>query len=113
MIPKIIHQTWKNEKIPKKWKKAVKSCKFEGYTYILWTDKKMDKFVEKYYPDFYDFYSSYKYVIQKCDAFRYLVLYKFGGIYLDMDLLCKTKNLDISKNDNFQLSPTEQYYSIS
>ena len=93
MIPKIIHQTWKNETIPERWKDAVDSCKkiHKGYRYILWTDKMMRKFVQKFYPDFYPIYRNYSYNIQRCDAFRYLVLYKYGGIYLDLDTVCKKK----------------------
>jgi mannosyltransferase OCH1-like enzyme len=95
MIPKIIHQTWKNKDIPPEWQDAVDSCKKinKGYKYILWTDKSMDDFVKKYYPSFYKIYKSYEHNIQRCDAFRYLVLYKYGGIYLDMDIKCN-KNLN-------------------
>lgn len=48
MIPKIIHQTWKTNKIPDEWKDAVKTCKSinTDFKYILWTDKTMDKFVK-------------------------------------------------------------------
>ena len=93
MIPQIIHQTWKNEIIPANWESAVKSCKqiYSNYDHKLWTDKLMDEFVKNEYPDFYNIYKSYKYHIQRCDAFRYLVLYKFGGIYLDMDIICRKK----------------------
>ena len=75
MIPKIIHQTWKSKNIPDKWKDAVESCKTinKGFKYLLWTTETMDKFVKKYYPDFYKTYKSYRYNIQRCDVFRYLV----------------------------------------
>ena len=101
MIPKIIHQTWKTEKIPERWKDAVDSCKkiHKGYRYILWTDKMMRKFVQKFYPDFYPTYQNYSHNIQRCDAFRYLVLYKYGGIYLDMDLVCEKKLNDLLHYD--------------
>jgi len=93
MIPKIIHQTWKTETIPERWKDAVDSCKkiHPGYRYILWTHQTIRKFVQKFYPDFYPTFKAYTHDIQRCDAFRYLVLYKYGGIYLDMDLVCKKK----------------------
>lgn len=93
MIPKIIHQTWKNTKIPDNWIDAQKSCKIlhPDYKYILWTHEDMDKFVKSEYPNFYKTYISYKYDIQRCDAFRYLVLYTYGGIYLDLDIVCKKK----------------------
>ena len=93
MIPKIIHQTWKTNVIPEEWEDAVESCKTvnDEYKYILWTDKTMKEFVEKEYPEFLNVYKSYPHNIQRCDAFRYLVLYKYGGIYLDMDIICKKK----------------------
>jgi len=95
MIPKIIHQTWKNTQIPDNWKESPKLCKslHPDYKYILWTDDDMDTFVKREYPNFYQTYISYKYHIQRCDAFRYLVLYKYGGIYIDLDIVCK-KNLN-------------------
>ena len=52
----------------------------------------------KYFPQFYDMYIEYPYDIQRCDAFRYFVLYKYGGIYLDLDIKCK-KNLNIFLNN--------------
>jgi mannosyltransferase OCH1-like enzyme len=55
----------------------------------LWTDQTMDTFMKTQYPEFYPLYTSYPYTIQRCDAFRYFVLYTYGGIYLDMDIVCK------------------------
>jgi mannosyltransferase OCH1-like enzyme len=95
MIPKIIHQTWKTKDIPNEWKDAVHSCKKinKEFKYLLWTHTTMDNFVKNNYDNFYKIYKSYKYDIQRCDAFRYLVLYKYGGIYLDLDIVCnKTLN---------------------
>ncbi len=93
MIPKIIHQTWKTLDVPEEWKEAVESCKnrHKDYKHIIWSHEMMEIFVKKEYPNFYDTYMSYPHDIQRCDAFRYLVLYKYGGIYLDMDIICKKK----------------------
>jgi mannosyltransferase OCH1-like enzyme len=101
MIPKIIHQTWKNTEIPENWKFGVEECKkiHDDYEYKLWTDDMMEDFVKKEYSDFYETYKSYKYHIQRCDAFRYLVLYKYGGIYIDMDIVCKKKLDNLLKYD--------------
>lgn len=119
MIPKIIHQTWKNSKIPKNWEDAVNTCRLKGYKHILWTDKTMENFVKEYYPEFYKYYKSYKYNIQRCDAFRYLILYRYGGIYLDMDIVCK-KNLEellnnefvVARSSNFENSYTNSFFMI-
>ena len=119
MIPKIIHQTWKNNIIPDNWVNAVESCKSKhvDYQYIIWTDETMDDFVRSSFPDFYQTYISYKYNIQRCDAFRYLVLYVYGGIYLDMDIICK-KRLDslliydivFAKSSNILSSLTNSFF---
>ena len=48
MIPKIIHQTWKNNIIPDNWSAAVESCKSKhaDYQYILWTDEMLFEYFE-------------------------------------------------------------------
>lgn len=118
MIPKIIHQTWKTREIPEQWQSAVQSVKtmHPDYEYILWTDDTMAAFVKTEYPAFYKTYTGYKYNIQRCDAFRYLVLYKYGGIYLDLDIVCK-KKLDgllsydfvLGKSSNISASYTNSF----
>ena len=100
-IPRIIHQTWKDYNIPEHWKKAVESCKLihKNYKYVHWTDADMDDFVKTIYPEFYPTYKNYKYHIQRCDAFRYLILYRYGGIYIDMDIICRKKLDDLLHYD--------------
>jgi mannosyltransferase OCH1-like enzyme len=121
MIPKIIHQTWKNKQIPDEWNHAVESCKKinSHYKYILWTDETMKNFVKKEYPEFYNIYKKYKYDIQRCDAFRYLVLYKYGGIYLDMDIVCLKKldsflkyDIVLAKSSNISSSYTNAFFMV-
>ena len=119
MIPKIILQTWKTREIPEQWQSAVESVKttHPDYKYILWTHETMAEFVKSTYPDFYPTYLNYKYDIQRCDAFRYLVLYKYGGIYLDLDIVCK-KNLDslltydlvFAKSPNISATYTNSFF---
>jgi mannosyltransferase OCH1-like enzyme len=119
MIPKIIHQTWKTTDIPDEWRSAVHHCKTvnKGFEYILWTDETMDTFVKENYPNFYKIYKSYKYNIQRCDAFRYLVLYKYGGVYIDMDIVCKQNlnnflhyDLVLAQSSNIETSFTNSFF---
>jgi len=100
MIPKIIHQTWKNTIIPTQWQDSVDACKkrHSDYEYKLWTDDMMDDFVQLEYPDFYPTYKSYKYHIQRCDVFRYLILYKYGGIYIWIWIYFVKRNLKLFYN---------------
>jgi mannosyltransferase OCH1-like enzyme len=54
LIPKIIHQTFKNDTIPDVWKEAQQSCIdiHSDYEYKLWTDDKSRDFIAAEYPWF-------------------------------------------------------------
>ena len=101
MIPSILHQTWKNKEIPDQWKASYDSCQrvMASYTRRLWTHDEMEAFVKQNYPEMYDTYMSYPHDIQRCDSFRYMVLYHFGGIYLDLDIACKLSLDELLKYD--------------
>lgn len=93
MIPKIIHQTTKNETIPAVWKEAHQSCvdmhtADMGWEHKLWTDDLSLEFIRKEYPDFAPTFEGYRYPIERADAIRYFVLSHYGGIYIDMDDGC-------------------------
>jgi mannosyltransferase OCH1-like enzyme len=102
LIPKIIHQTYKNESIPAHWQGPQQSCLdlHPDYEYKLWTDKKSREFIAAEYvaaftpsaranslryPWFLETFDGYPYPIQRADAIRYFVLHHFGGIYIDLD----------------------------
>ena len=56
------------------------------YKYHLYDDKDMDNFVNKYYEgEIADSYNKLNIIVAKVDFWRILILYKYGGIYLDMD----------------------------
>ncbi len=94
-IPKIIHQTWKNNNIPKEWKKYQQTWKHHhpDWKYMFWTDNDNLNFIKKYYPWFLNIFNSYPYNIQRADAIRPFLLYHYGGLYVDMDTVC-LKNFD-------------------
>ncbi len=87
LIPKIIHQTWKSEEIPDKWKayrdKVIRL--HPGWEYRLWTDDSNEAFVKEAFPGFYDIFMGFPLGIMRADVIRYLLMYKLGGIYLDLD----------------------------
>lgn len=87
-VPKIIHQTWKNNTIPKKWKKSPYMWKkiHPEYKYFLWTDELIRNHIKIFHPDFLEIHDNYEYNIQRADMIRYFILYDFGGIYSDLDL---------------------------
>ncbi len=88
MIPKIIMQTWKNNDIPEHWKSSVEGIKLHmpEWKYVLMTDEDNLNFVKTYFVDFLPYYNNFKYGIQRADAIRYMYLYMYGGLYIDLDI---------------------------
>lgn len=87
LIPKIIHQTWKNKKIQKRWIEYVKSVKrfHPDWEYRLWTDADLDQHVKSNLPEYYPIFSAYPHPIFRADAIRYVMMRDFGGMYCDLD----------------------------
>ena len=86
-IPKIIMQTWKDRKIPAKWRISPISIKkmMPDWKYVLMTDEDNREFVKTHFPDFLRTYDKFPHGIQRADAIRYMWLYIHGGLYIDLD----------------------------
>ena len=92
--PFYIHQVYKDEEIPNKWNSSMqtvkKYCQYYGSVgtcrYKFWTDATMRQFISTNYPWFIECYDNYPLAIQRVDAFRYFVLYHYGGLYMDLDI---------------------------
>lgn len=90
-IPKIIHQVYEDPAGPSNillemsmtWKK-----KHPQWEYRFWDKTAMDRFVNDLYPDLSFIYKSLPFNIQRWDMIRYLILYEYGGLYVDMDYEC-------------------------
>lgn len=85
--PCIIHQTYATEDIPQEWAGTQHSVftRHRNLCQILfWTDAAARKFIAENYAWFLVVYDSYPYPIQRVDAFRYFLLYHYGGIYVDL-----------------------------
>lgn len=66
MIPKIIHQSWKDGNIPCKWQGYQDSWKalHPSYHYMLHTDEDNLRLVTEFYPEFLELYNAYKYPVK-------------------------------------------------
>lgn len=93
LIPKIIHQTYKNTSIPEGWQFARKTCidLHPDYEHRLWTDASSRVFIADEYPWFLATWDGYRFPIQRADAIRYFVLSHFGGVYIDLDNGCNRR----------------------
>ena len=112
-IPQIIHQTWKTNNIPTKCQKWTESWKniHPNYEYKLWTDNDNRELIKKHYPKFLRIYDSYGQGIYRADIARYIIIYHYGGLYVDLDFEC-LKNMDRILEDNtcfFAYEPEEHF----
>lgn len=88
-IPKKIHQTYKNRELPFEIQKNIEKLKRLNplWEYCFYDDQDIITYIkEQYSPEVLDYYlridSSYG--AARADLFRYLVLYREGGVYLDI-----------------------------
>ena len=90
-IPKIIWQTFKTNEVPSIMKDYVDTwiLKNPEYEYRFYDDEDVINFLKNYFPEYYEGYSMIKYGASKADLWRYLIMYKYGGVYADMDCRCK------------------------
>lgn len=91
-INKIYHQIWfqGESEIPKKYEQYYTSCRKvnKDFKRIIWDSKKIDKLIKNNYSSYYEFYNNLPLMVQKIDYAKYIILYHYGGIYIDMDVLC-------------------------
>lgn len=108
-IPKIIHQTFRSSKLPflTRWHISRFRKKNPEYAYEFYDDQRIEEFLKKEFnEEVYTLYKKINIGAAKADFFRYAVLLKKGGVYLDIDCHLKSR-LDqfIMPDDVALLSP--------
>ncbi|OCB87374.1 hypothetical protein A7U60_g5514 [Sanghuangporus baumii] len=94
VVPRIIHQARLGDlKMKDSWIEANESCAAlhasPEWRFEFWDTPRANAFVEENYPDLLETYLGYGQEIQRSNVIRYLVLYKMGGMYMDLDIKCK------------------------
>ena len=108
-IPKRIIQTYKTDKLPwlARWHIEKLKHKNPNYTYEFYDDERIEDFLmEEFETQVWESYQKINIGAAKADFFRYAVLYKKGGVYLDVD------SLIVEKLDNFILADDEAIISL-
>ena len=87
VIPLNIFQTWETHKLPPKMTECVEKLKSANpeFSYHLYDDKECREFIKNNFEN--DVLYAYDTLIPgayKADLWRYCILYKYGGIYLDI-----------------------------
>ena len=113
-IPKIIHQTFPVDKLPDELEKNVARMRSANldWDYRFYSDDDIVRFIrEAYGAEILAYYERInpKYGAARADLFRYLLMYKFGGVYLDIksspeipldDIILTTDRYLLSRWDN-------------
>lgn len=110
MIPKIIWQTYESNYEELDQKAIDYSNSFKelnpDWEYIYVSGKEREEFILKNFgKEWHNIYLSYKTNVCRADLWRYMCLYIYGGLYSDLDILCK-KPIDswLDINLNFAIS---------
>lgn len=100
MILNII-QTWKSNEVPAHYIQFMSNIRELNphANFLFFTDEDIVEFVRERCPEYYDTFVGLKYKIQQLDFFRYLAVYYYGGVYLDLDMdICRSfDDLDLSR----------------
>ena len=91
-IPHIIHQTARSfdslpDPIPllrDSWARLN-----PGWDLQEWDDARCKEFVRKEFPEYLAAYKGLPKNVERADFFRYLVVFRYGGVYADIDTECK------------------------
>jgi mannosyltransferase OCH1-like enzyme len=110
MIPRIIHQIYFDfgsgsyRNIPdyaRHHDLTEVFCRDNKIELRFWNEEEVETLIEEHYPEFFETYHEFPHKIQKVDFAKYIILHKFGGIYLDMDVKPLQSLEDLFKRDFF------------
>jgi hypothetical protein len=90
-IPRIIHHTFHNRKVLTREQKAIMATWAEmnpNWKVVNHDDADCLRLVENNYPSYLQLFNSFPKNVERADFFRYLVLYHYGGVYVDIDVEC-------------------------
>ena len=71
-----------------------------GTTYKLWGEEDLEELINKY-PIIKNIWNNITKPIQKIDLGRWVILYHFGGLYTDLDVVNKDQQLSFIDTDHF------------
>lgn len=88
-IPRIIHQTYPGTALPEALRDNVATlvAANPGWDHRLYDDRAIERFISEHYPK--EILAAYlrirpEYGAARADLFRYLAIYRLGGVYLDI-----------------------------
>ena len=114
IIPKLIFQKWRTNQLGESMCRNVKRWvdRNPDFTYVLFDDDKAEAFIREYYGEnILQAYLCVQVPAARCDIWRLLVIFRFGGFYVDFD--SSPKDSAASLNDLLQAEPNRTYLTPS
>ena len=119
-IPKKIHQTWENKNLSEYFLKNIEKWKNINpeYEFILYDSDERRNMVYKFGERYLKVYDRILAGALKCDMWRYIVLYLYGGIATDLDVI-PINSIDKFLNNNFLICslvlnvPSQSFYLLT
>ena len=111
-IPRVIYQTFKTNKLPfiNRWYINKFRKKNIDFDYEFYDDERIESFLKlEFEPAVYEAYKKIKIGAAKADFFRYAILYKKGGVYLDIDSDIRRKLSGFIMEDDSALISKEDH----
>lgn len=87
-VPRLIHQMWGDTDVPEPYAgyhRRIRELN-PGCEVVLWTDRDIAAFVEAHFPNRLEFFRALPLDVHRWDLFRYMLLDRHGGLYVDMDI---------------------------
>lgn len=107
-FPKIIHQIWfqGGDALPDKYLANIATIYMlnPGWTHMLWDDQSLQKECSAVGGKCLQTYLAFEHMHQKIDFGRYVVLYRYGGTSVDIDMMCLKPFDDLAKVTGERLS---------
>lgn len=106
IIPLNIFQTWYTKDLPLKMKERVELLKKQNpkFNHFLYDDNDCRQFIQSHFPPVVlKAYDSLIPGAYKADLWRLCILFIYGGIYLDIKLICVNgfKLIELTENEHF------------
>ena len=91
LFPKLLHYMWKNPTVAPpsetvRWQRGCKAVN-PDHEFRMYYDADLLSFVEREYPEYLTLFRALKGVYM-ADMARVLVIYHYGGVYMDLDFYC-------------------------
>uniref|UniRef100_A0A6C0H025 Glycosyltransferase n=1 Tax=viral metagenome TaxID=1070528 RepID=A0A6C0H025_9ZZZZ len=113
MIPYNIFQTHKSKEYINSNSNLINATnswkKYSNFNYKFYNDIQCRQFIQSYFPDILTLYDKLPLGVMRADLWRYCIIYKYGGIYADVDTVLEinpeifiknSKNLIVTPENN-------------